>query len=133
MLKKITALMLCYAILGCAEQSTNENDSQKVMADMVLENANIYTFSWDEPSVEGVPAINAPVTNDTWTPEANAIAIKDGEIIALGSNEDVATYKDTNTEVINLNGAYVYPGFVDTHTHIEELGATLDDVDLKGG
>ena len=132
MLKKITALMLCYAILGCAEQSTNENDSQKVMADMVLENANIYTFSWDEPSVEGVPAINAPVTNDTWTPEANAIAIKDGEIIALGTNEDLATYKDINTEVINLNGAYVYPGCVDTHTHIEELGATLDDVDLKG-
>lgn len=132
MFKKITAFMLCYSIMGCAEQSSTENETQQAMADLVIENANIYTFSWDEPSVEGVPAANAPVSNDTWSPEASAIAIKDGEIIALGSNDDVALYKDANTEVINLNGAYVYPGFVDTHTHIEELGATLDDVDLKG-
>ena len=83
MLKKITAFMLCYAILGCAEQSTNENDSQKVMADMVLENANIYTFSWDEPSVEGVPAINAPVTNDTGTLKQMQSPLKTAKLLRL--------------------------------------------------
>lgn len=132
MIKKMTVLMLCLTILGCAEQSSNENNTPSVMADMVLENANIYTLSWDEPSVEGVPAANAPIVNGTWSPDAQAVAIKDGVILALGSAADIAAYKNTSTEVVDLKGAYIYPGFVDTHTHIEELGATLDDVDLKG-
>lgn len=132
MIKKITVLMLCITILGCAEQSTKENNTPSVVADMVIENANIYTFSWDEPSVEGVPAMNAPISNNDWTPDAEAVAIKDGTIIAIGSLEEVTAFKAASTEVIDLNGSYIYPGFVDTHTHIEELGATLDDVDLKG-
>ena len=132
MIKKMTVLMLCLTILGFAEQSSNENNTPSVMADMVLENANIYTLSWDEPSVEGVPAANAPIVNGTWSPDAQAVAIKDGVILALGSAADIAAYKNTSTEVVDLKGAYIYPGFVDTHTHIEELGATLDDVDLKG-
>lgn len=132
MIKKITAFLLAIVIAGCAEQSTDNAQSQSVVADKILENGNVYSFSWGEPSVEGVPANDAPVSGDVWTPDAEAIAIKDGVIIAIGSNADMADFKGASTEVIDVMGGYIYPGFVDTHTHIEELGATLDDVDLKG-
>jgi hypothetical protein len=50
MLKKITALMLCYAILGCAEQSTNENDSQKVMADITVVDMDVLNIGAKTPA-----------------------------------------------------------------------------------
>ena len=128
MLRIIGALILALVLMGCAQQSSNEN----IKADMVLENGNIYSFSWGEPSVEGVPASDAPFLDGTWSADAEAIAIKDGMIIAVGSSDDMAAYKGAATEVLDVKGAYIYPGFVDTHTHIEELGATLDDVNLKG-
>ncbi|HAT57643.1 MAG TPA: amidohydrolase, partial [Gammaproteobacteria bacterium] len=60
------------------------------------------------------------------------VAITDGVIVAIGSSESVAPLKGENTEFIDARGATLLPGFTDSHTHIEELGATLDDVDLKG-
>ncbi|MDG1707832.1 MAG: amidohydrolase [Emcibacteraceae bacterium] len=131
MIKKITGLLLVLSVMGCAAEQSAETEMSSMVADTVLENGNVYSFSWDEPSVEGVPAINAPVLKGNWSPDAEAIAIKDGEIVAMGTNADMAAYKGASTDVIDVQGGYIYPGFVDTHTHIEELGATLDDVDLK--
>jgi len=49
-----------------------------------------------------------------------AIAIRDGEIIAVGSNTDVEQYKAEWTEIIDAKGNSVLPGLIDTHTHIYE-------------
>ena len=127
MIKKLLAVMITLSVLGCGEQSAD-----KQIADMILQNGKVYSFAWDEPSVEGVPATNAPVLDGVWSPDAEAIAIKDGVIIGVGSDIEVAAFKGEGTKTLDLKGAYIYPGFVDTHTHIEELGATLDDVNLKG-
>ncbi|MDG1438436.1 MAG: amidohydrolase [Emcibacteraceae bacterium] len=131
MIKKITSLVLALSIMGCAAEQTSESETSSMVADTILENGKVYSFSWGEPSVEGVPANDAPVSNGNWTPDAEAIAIKDGVIVAMGSSADMANFKGATTEVIDVQGGYMYPGFMDTHTHIEELGATLDDVDLK--
>ncbi|MBT5186738.1 MAG: amidohydrolase [Kordiimonadaceae bacterium] len=131
MIRKIGAIMLIMALTACAQQSTPEQSSAEI-ADLILENGKLYSFSWDEPSLEGVPAMNAPYSNGIWTPDAQAVAIKDGLIIAVGSSEDMAVFKGATTKAVDVMGGTILPGFVDTHTHIEELGATLDDVDLKG-
>ncbi|MDG1438226.1 MAG: amidohydrolase, partial [Emcibacteraceae bacterium] len=102
------------------------------LLDMIFENGHLYSLSWGEPSVEGVPAEDAPFINGTWTPDGEAVAIKNGEVMFTGSSAEMAVYKGTGTEVIDLKGAYIIPGIVDSHTHIEELGATFENVDLLG-
>jgi len=101
-------------------------------ADLILENGRLYSMSWSEPSPEGLPAADAPYSDGVWSPDAQAIAIKDGVILAVGTTSEISKFKGSGTEVVDVHGASIMPGFVDTHTHIEELGATLDDVDLKG-
>lgn len=48
---------------------------------------------------------------------AQAVAIKDGRIIAVGSTEEIVQQKGKNTEVRNLDGKTVTPGFIDSHGH----------------
>jgi len=49
-----------------------------------------------------------------------AIAIRDGEIIAVGSNAELQKYKADWTEIIDAKGNSVLPGLIDTHTHLYE-------------
>ena len=56
-------------------------------------------------------------TVDRQQPWAEAVAIKDGRFIAVGSNADVAKFKGDDTTVIELSGRFVMPGFIDAHTH----------------
>ncbi len=128
MIKKFGAVIASLAILGCADQAAVEAEK----ADLILENGHLYSLSWDEPSVEGVPADNAPYNDGTWSPDGEAVAIKDGMIIASGTTAEMASYKSEATLVVDLEGAYILPGLVDSHTHINELGATFDNVDLFG-
>ena len=51
---------------------------------------------------------------------AEAIAIRDNEIIAVGSNEDIQKYLADWTETIDAKGNTVLPGLVDTHSHLYE-------------
>ncbi|WP_413111728.1 amidohydrolase [Thaumasiovibrio sp. DFM-14] len=57
-----------------------------------------------------------PMTGET--DRAQAIAIKDGVIIAVGSNAEVLKEKGAQTEVRDLKGKTMAPGFIDSHAHI---------------
>ncbi len=56
--------------------------------------------------------------------KAEAIAIKDGKIIAIGSNEEIVS-KYWASESLNLNQQFVYPGFIDAHSHFIGYGQGL--------
>ncbi|MDH2344049.1 MULTISPECIES: amidohydrolase [unclassified Bradyrhizobium] len=60
------------------------------------------------------------ITFDDANPRASAIALRDGKIIAIGSDADVPTPPDARE--IDLGGACVIPGFNDTHAHMEREG-----------
>jgi predicted amidohydrolase YtcJ len=49
---------------------------------------------------------------------AEAVAVKDGKILAVGSKNDVLKTKGDKTEVIDLGGRALLPGFVDAHGHV---------------
>ena len=51
-------------------------------------------------------------------PEAAAIAIADGKIVRVGSNEDVMKLADAHTKIMDLNGRRVIPGLNDSHLHL---------------
>jgi len=60
---------------------------------------------------------------------AEAMAIQDGKIVAIGNNDEILKeYKSDS--VVNANGASVYPGFIDAHAHFLGYGQSLYTVDL---
>ena len=63
-------------------------------------------------------------------PLAEALAIRSDGILAVGSRGDVWRHRGASTVVIDLNGAFVPPGFIDSHTHFDYAGQLLLGVNL---
>ena len=68
------------------------------------------------------------LTMDTERPTAEAIAVADDKIVAVGSNDDILALQITSTQLIDLQGHTLMPGFVDTHTHILNEAASNPDI-----
>ena len=101
-------------------------------ADVILVNARAYSMSWPDPALDGTPAGQAPHSAGGWTPDAQAVALTGGTITLVGTREAVEARKGPATQVIDLGGATLLPGMVDSHAHVLELGAKLQAVDLAG-
>ena len=63
---------------------------------------------------------------------AEAIAIKDHRIVAVGSSEEILQKDLLPMKIRNLDGAYVYPGWIDAHCHFFGYGMNLNAVDVAG-
>jgi len=87
-------------------------DAQKKEADLILSNAKIYTV-------------------DKEFSLAEAVAIRDHRIIAVGSSKEILN-EFNSREVRDLEGAYVYPGWIDAHCHFLGYGMNLSAVDVAG-
>ena len=68
----------------------------------------------------------------TTLPEATALAVRAGRIVAIGADADVAPYVGPRTELLELAGATVIPGLHDAHVHLLRLGQTEAAVNLVG-
>ena len=117
-----TALLLA----ACGPDSAKVDTS----ADLILTNARVYTLDWAEPGRNGEPAPGAPTSEAGWHPDAEAVATRDGDIVFVGSTQDALALQGETTRVVDLAGATVIPGLVDSHAHIFDLGAKLDAIDL---
>ncbi|WP_226005284.1 amidohydrolase [Natrinema salinisoli] len=60
-----------------------------------------------------------------------AVAIRDGEIVRLGDTDECEFLAGVETDVIECEGRVVLPGFIDAHTHMEQLGQHLVHADLS--
>jgi len=93
---KLALALLMILIAGCSE---TEDKVVSNPADRVFVNAAIYTVddlrSWSE-----------------------AIAIASGRIVYVGNNADARSFIGESTEVVDLNGQMMLPGFHDSHIHI---------------
>jgi predicted amidohydrolase YtcJ len=56
-------------------------------------------------------------TLSAYQPVADAVAVTGGRFSAIGSKTHVMTYRGSKTEVVDVNGATVFPGFVEPHMH----------------
>ena len=61
-----------------------------------------------------------------------AIAVGDGRVLAIGTNDEVRKMKGSRTQVIDLAGHFVMPGFNDAHLHLASGGFSQLSVDLRG-
>jgi len=88
------------------------NQHKSTPADLVVMNARIYTVNSKQP-------------------RAQAMAVREGKIIAVGSDNAIAAYQDSSTRIIDAKGHMVLPGFVDAHVHLMAGAAQLEQVSLN--
>ena len=125
-LKPIIAIL--FLMSGCSSEPADEPGSD--VADLILINGRVYTLDWDEPATDGTVMADAPHDERGWHPDATAVVTRGGEIIFVGGSKEAMEHKAETTRVIDLAGATVIPGLVDSHTHVFELGALLERVNL---
>ncbi|HSW28852.1 MAG TPA: amidohydrolase family protein [Longimicrobiales bacterium] len=70
-------------------------------------------------------------TGDPAAPSATAVAVKDGRILAVGTDAEVEELVGDSTRVVDLAGRMLMPGFIDSHTHFLDGGFKLAGVDLR--
>lgn len=102
---------LLVAVLAVAAPALSAQSSES--ADLIVTNARIYTV-------------------DEGRPMADAMAVKDGKILFVGSARGAQSYRGDATQVLDVAGQTVVPGMIDAHGHLESLGTAFRTVDLVG-
>lgn len=110
-LKGLIIIFLLNLIVIISLQSCGGN-KLKVAADLVLVNGVIATM-------------------DDSNPSAEAIAISGDKILFVGSDDDAEIYIGDSTEVVDLEGKFVMPGFIESHAHFLGLGKSKQILDLR--
>jgi predicted amidohydrolase YtcJ len=90
--------------IGCSRPSAE-------LADLVLHNGKV-------------------VTVDEAVPGGEAVAVRDGKILAVGSDAEIDAFIGSNTEVIDLEGQLAVPGFIDSHVHFSGIGTSQLQLNL---
>jgi predicted amidohydrolase YtcJ len=81
-------------------------------------------------SVSAVTLLLGGRVHSQAVPEATAMAVRDGVIAWLGTDE-VGRSQFPDAEVVDLAGAFVAPAFVDSHVHVTATGLALTGLDLR--
>ena len=114
----LSAILSPLTILS-AQTGAQAPADAKPKADIIFIHANVYT---------GVPS-NAQFSSIL---REEAIAVRGDRIQAVGKNVDIQKLKGPQTQVIDLGGHFVMPGFNDAHLHLADAGLQKLNVDLTG-
>ena len=86
----------------------------------------------DKQLVPDLVVINAIIwTGNSEQPNAESMVIKGDSIIAIGSNKQLSSYIESSKEVLDMKGAFITPGFIDSHVHLMMGGNALLSVQLR--
>lgn len=103
---------LCSVGLVLAVNPVAVAQQHAVSADLLLLNGKIWTVNPKQP-------------------EAEAVAIWQGRLLAVGKTSALKSLAGPSTQVIDLQGKRVLPGFIDSHLHMLNGGTRLSQVSLK--
>ncbi len=108
---KLSLLLVLILIAGLtfapALRAGSQQDSRSQAADLILHNGVIWTV-------------------DNKNSTVPAVAIKDGRFVVVGSNEAALKLQGQKTQVIDLHGSFVTPGFNDNHVHFASAAQFLE-------
>ena len=115
-MKPVLLLLSLLALAGCGRDSGQTGETTAApsgpVADLVLHGGIVATVDPDIGITE-------------------AIAVTDYTITAVGSDEEIAAYIGPGTQVIELNGRFAMPGFIEGHGHYMGLGRAKQILDLR--
>ncbi len=103
----LIAILASIGLTSCEPSYTSDNP-----ADLILLNGDVYTMEEDHPTASAVV-----VTGNTIT-------------AVLATDEEADAYRGPDTEVIDLEGKFVVPGFIDGHVHFNGAGGLINDANL---
>ena len=99
----VVILIAALQIVACGQENATDTpdsvQSEQASADTIFTGGPILTMNDAEPNVE-------------------AVAVKDGRVLATGSLEELAAYEGADTNRFDLDGRTMLPGFVDSHGHV---------------
>lgn len=104
----VALLALGYASL---KLSFVQATSQPPVADLILHNGFVWTV-------------------DASKPQAEALAVRGDRLIKVGGNAEVLALRGAQTRVIDLQGAFVLPGFNDNHVHFASAASFYWNIQL---
>jgi predicted amidohydrolase YtcJ len=113
---KLAAVLL----LGTVAMAQSSANSEHSKADLIFRHANIYTGAKDHS------------TFGETQHRAEAIAIRGDRVIAVGTDDNIMKWKGPQTQIVDLGGRFVMPGFNDAHLHLAEAGFQKLSVNLTG-
>ncbi|XP_028089684.1 protein LONG AFTER FAR-RED 3 isoform X1 [Camellia sinensis] len=103
-----------YPLLNSTQApSSSSSSSSSVVADLMVTNGTIYT-------------------SDASLPFADSMALSSGRLLRLGNFSSLQDLAGYGTEVIDLEGKVVVPGFIDSHVHLIFGGLQIVRVELRG-
>ena len=108
-LMRIASVALAAALM--AALAARAGEGSRPAADLIVSDAKIWT-------------------GDAQHPQAQALAVLDGRIVAVGDDQAVMAWRGASTQVVNAMGRRVVPGFNDAHVHMVLGGTTLDSLQL---
>lgn len=82
------------------------------------------------PAADAIYVGGPIITMNDAAPRAEAVAIKDGKIVAVGTRAEVEKFKDAGTTMIDLAGKTLLPGFIDGHGHVFTTGIQAASANL---
>jgi predicted amidohydrolase YtcJ len=86
--------------------------------------------SGPEKTVDQIYINGIVYTVDESKPKSEAIAVKEGLILAVGTTEEIQAFAGKETEVFDLQGKTLTPGFIESHAHLMGIGYNKLDIDL---
>ena len=95
--------------------------------------AMISACTADKPEIpaDSIYTGGAIITIDDARPDAEAVAVKDGKILAAGARDEIEnSHQGENTRIIDLAGNTMLPGFVDSHSHAHVIGLQASTANL---
>lgn len=108
----LLVILVCATLMNTVFVPSSLADESSKPPDTIFVNGDIYTQA---------------------TPErAQAMAVRDGRVLAIGVNDEIRKLRGSGTEVVDLGGHFVMPGFNDAHVHLASGGFEKMNVDLTG-
>src|SRR5258708_35385112 len=135
-------MKIIFAVLMVLTMASLSSAQSRTSADVVFINGDFYLGAFggaqsdcpleaaitDRCPVQHVPELKVQAIEM----KIQAIAVSAGRITRIGTNDEVQKLKGPKTQVIDLGGHFVMPGFNDAHTHLVSGGFEKLNVDLVG-
>ena len=105
-------LQICLVILILMFSGISCKNNNRHPADMIITNAKIWTGNSAQPFAE-------------------AMAVSGDTIVAVGNKRSAMKYRGATSTVLDMDGRFITPGFIDSHVHFLQGGANLASVQLR--